>query len=331
MINTKRIQTSHALRATGSAKIAKAMIPEVSPVQIKVITDKPAKVVAHVRAVSPVKTVAPKAVPAVKAVAPKAVVPIKIAAPVKIVPQAKAVEPPKPVISAKHIMKPKRVIPKKPVAAFTISFARPVAGHNIVTSNRVASPNFIRHPRPVVVAPVVQPKPVAQPIPRVASAIPVAPPKPPVQIKPVIAAIPVPTPKPLVQPNPVVVTIQVPPPKPVVQPKPEAPAKPITPKIIILAPVYPPHEIIKSNISLKQDITANPHDYETQAFDFDLKCANGHFWAAGKALPVSNGIAFCLQCGERLRKPKSKKHRSTAASAFFLPSRVSLHTAGVLC
>jgi hypothetical protein len=284
MINTKRIQTSHALRATGSAKIAKAMIPEVSPVQIKVITDKPSKVIAPVKTVPPVKVVAPKAVPAIKAVAPKAIVPAKIA------PQAKAVEPPKPVISAKHIMKPKRVTPQKPVAKFTIAFARPVAGHNIAEPNRVASLNLIRHPRPFVHLPVVQQKPVEQPVSHVAPTIPVAPPIPPVQIKPVIVATPIPTPKP-------------------VPLKLDAPPKLITPKIVIPAPVYIPHEIIKSNVSLKQDITSNPYDYETQAFDFDLKCPNGHFWPAGKALPVSNGIAFCLQCGERLRKPKRNKNR----------------------
>jgi hypothetical protein len=83
-------------------------------------------------------------------------------------------------------------------------------------------------------------------------------------------------------------------------------AKPIIPAVI-----YPPHEIIKSNVSLKEDITSNPRDYERQSFNFDLECSRGHFWAAGELLPVSNGKAYCLKCGERLRKPnlKRKIHR----------------------
>jgi hypothetical protein len=89
-------------------------------------------------------------------------------------------------------------------------------------------------------------------------------------------------------------------------------AKPLVP-----AKVYPPHEIIKSNVSLKEDITSNPQDYERQPFDFDLKCSHGHFWPAGKLLPVSNGKAYCLKCGERLRKPKPKKsHRYSRAHMF---------------
>ncbi len=94
----------------------------------------------------------------------------------------------------------------------------------------------------------------------------------------------------------------------------KAPAPPETktitpPKVVIPAIVYPKTEIIKSNVSLKEDILAHPHDYETETFDFNLKCPNDHFWPAGKALPVSNGKAYCLQCGERLSKPKRKKHR----------------------
>ncbi len=81
-------------------------------------------------------------------------------------------------------------------------------------------------------------------------------------------------------------------------------AKPIEP-----AKVYPPHEIIKSKVSIEEDVLANPQDYETQTFTFDLACSNEHFWPAGKTLPVSNGKAFCPQCGERLRKPKKQKRR----------------------
>jgi hypothetical protein len=93
-------------------------------------------------------------------------------------------------------------------------------------------------------------------------------------------------------------------PKPIVPEKQKIPTKPITADV-----VNPPHEIIKSNLSLKEDILANPRDYETQPFDFDLSCPNGHFWRAGKPLIVSNGKAFCLKCGELLRKPNKKKVR----------------------
>ena len=86
--------------------------------------------------------------------------------------------------------------------------------------------------------------------------------------------------------------------------KPAAMSKPVTP-----APVYPPHEIIKSNVSLKQDLLANPQDYETQIFPFDLECPLEHFWPEGSSLPVSKGKAYCPKCGERLSKPKPKKKR----------------------
>ena len=80
--------------------------------------------------------------------------------------------------------------------------------------------------------------------------------------------------------------------------------KPVTPAVI-----YPEHEIIKSDLSIEEDILANPKDYEMQTFDFDFKCPNGHFWRAGEILPVSNGKAYCRVCGERLSKPKPKKRR----------------------
>ena len=70
--------------------------------------------------------------------------------------------------------------------------------------------------------------------------------------------------------------------------------------------VYPMHEIKQSEVSLKEDIVANPHDYETQTFDFNLQCPHNHFWRSGKPLPVSNGKAFCPKCGEPLSKPKPK-------------------------
>ena len=82
------------------------------------------------------------------------------------------------------------------------------------------------------------------------------------------------------------------------------PSKPATPAVD-----YPPHEIIKSNLSIEEDIITNPQDYETQQFSFDLSCPYGHFWRAGRALPISNGKAYCPKCGEGLRKSKSKKQR----------------------
>ena len=90
-------------------------------------------------------------------------------------------------------------------------------------------------------------------------------------------------------------------PKPVVQ---VVPAVPVVPAI-----VYPPHEIIKSKLSVEKDIIANPKDYEKQVFEFDLRCPQGHLWPEGNALPVSKGVAFCPKCGTRLRKPKPKRYR----------------------
>lgn len=92
--------------------------------------------------------------------------------------------------------------------------------------------------------------------------------------------------------------------KPAEPPKPVAPTKPITP-----APVYPPHAIIESKVSIKEDILANPQDYETETFEFDLTCPNHHFWPEGADLPISKGKAYCPQCGEQLRKPKPKHRR----------------------
>jgi hypothetical protein len=69
------------------------------------------------------------------------------------------------------------------------------------------------------------------------------------------------------------------------------------------------HEIKQTNISLKEDILANPHDYETQSFGFNLQCSNNHYWPAYKAVPVSKGKAFCPKCGEALTKPKQKKRQ----------------------
>ena len=81
-----------------------------------------------------------------------------------------------------------------------------------------------------------------------------------------------------------------------------SPTKPVAP-----AEVCPPHEIKQSNISIEEDIITNPHDYETLSFVFDYKCPHGHFWKAGRALPVSNGKPYCPKCGEQLRKPSQNK------------------------
>lgn len=69
----------------------------------------------------------------------------------------------------------------------------------------------------------------------------------------------------------------------------------------------PKHEIKQSKLSIEEDILANPRDYETQTFDFDLKCPHEHFFPAGSTLPTSKGKAYCPICGEQLRKPERKK------------------------
>jgi RNA polymerase subunit RPABC4/transcription elongation factor Spt4 len=85
--------------------------------------------------------------------------------------------------------------------------------------------------------------------------------------------------------------------KPIPQAKPAIPAE------------EPKHEIKQSSLSLEEDIITNPHDYETQTFDFDLKCPHNHFFAARSTIPVSNGKAHCPICGEQLRKPEHIKQR----------------------
>jgi hypothetical protein len=82
-------------------------------------------------------------------------------------------------------------------------------------------------------------------------------------------------------------------------------------KSAVPAELFPTHQIKQSKISLEEDIITNPHDYETETFGFDLQCSNDHFWHAHKALPVSNGKAFCPKCGEHLRKTKQKKRQRT--------------------
>jgi hypothetical protein len=265
LIKIKKASASQLFRATASKKIAKAMIPKVSPIQIKVITDKPNKTATTDKA----------------AATTKAATSITATSPFKVATPPKDVAPTKPVLSAKHIVKPKKATQTKPTAPFTISFARPVAGPSMVQRKPVGSHRPITQPvqhRSVVSsAPVLQRKPVAQVAP--ITATPVAPI---ISSKPVYAPL-----------NPTVTLA-----------KPVAPSKTIPP-----APVYPPHEIIKSKTSLKEDILTHPEDYEMQSFDFNLKCSNGHFWREGKMLPVSKGKAYCLKCGEILSKPKAKKRR----------------------
>ncbi|MGA2387208.1 MAG: hypothetical protein ABSG33_11845 [Candidatus Bathyarchaeia archaeon] len=87
------------------------------------------------------------------------------------------------------------------------------------------------------------------------------------------------------------------------------PSKPIHQAMPNIPAEKPEHEIKQSNLSLEEDIITNPHDYETQTFDFDLKCPHSHFFAAGSTLPVSKGNAYCPICGEQLRKPERKKQR----------------------
>ena len=270
IINTKRTQSSRSFNIISDKKIVKAIIPIASPVKIKVIIDKPTKVTTYVKATTESKAVAPA----------KTAISITAAAPFKVATPPKEDVARKPVLSAKHIVKPKKVIQTKPTAPFSITFARPVAGLNIVQRKQVASSIPMSQPvqpRSVVSSPpIFQQKAVAQAAANLPQATPTASLK-----RGTATATPVATP-----------TISL---------------EPI--KSTTSAPTYTPHEIIKSNLSVEEDIITNPQDYETQTFDFDLKCPNNHFWPEGKALPTSKGKAFCPKCGERLTKPKRSKQR----------------------
>ena len=195
---------------------------------------------------------------------------------------------PKPVLSAKHIIKPKKIKTTKPIAPFTLTNARPVAGLDIA------------QPRPVTTL-KSQPPPIPNTLPT--SVTPTKPRIPP-------------------QADPVVIPITTAPTKPAPPSKTKTtptPTEPVSlPQPITPTASYPPHEIKQSNISLKKDILINAQDYETECFSFDLECCHGHFWPAGKALPISNDRAYCLQCGERLRKPKPKRktHRRRRSISF---------------
>jgi hypothetical protein len=276
LINIKHSQNSRQLNASRDANSAKAFIPEVSSIQIKVVTNKPTRTTTTAKKVTPANVVTPKAVVDAKTFVP--------ATPIKIV------EQPKPVISAKHIIKPAKSKPTKIAAAFTIANARPVAGLE-TPPHKPATPKSLTQATPIVLEKSVSPS------------------------KPAVEAATLAQPAQLTlitQPEPIVATIKPAAPPPILeQPKHRfSPPKLATlPKPITPAPVYPPHEIIKSNVSLKEDLLANPRDYETETFPFDLECPQEHFWPEGKALPVSKGKAYCPQCGERLGKPKPKKKR----------------------
>ena len=302
IINTKRVVGTHAFRAVGDKKIAKAIIPDVAPVQIKVISNKPIKAVAVVKAAPVVKATAvskvasaPKAVIPVKTAVTKPSTPIKIA-PLKITPP-KPVEPPKPMLSSKHIVKAKKAKQTKPAPKFTLTHARPVAGLEVPPSMPVAMPaSAVARPKPVVTPP--KPAPV---VPKIPEAMPA---KIYLTPEPVVASPLVVESASEIYDDPVVPIVALPKPKPVIMTYPLSPPKPIP-----QAPVYPPHEIIKAKVSLKEDILAHPHDYETETFEFDLICPNKHFWREGTSLPVSKGKAYCLKCGERLSKPRKKSRR----------------------
>ncbi len=98
-------------------------------------------------------------------------------------------------------------------------------------------------------------------------------------------------------------------------PKPTAPAKketfpePIPKATPSVAAEEPKHEIKQSKLSIEEDIITNPHDYETQTFDFDLRCRHDHFFPPGSTLPVSKGKAYCPVCGEQLRNNEGGKPR----------------------
>lgn len=167
IINTKRTQSGHSFNSSGDKKIAKAIIPKVSPVQIKVITDKPTKATAtSVKAVEATKPVG----------ANKTATSITAATPFKIATPTKDIAKPKPVLSAKHIVKPKRTIQTKPTAPFSITFARPVTDPNIVQRKVAGSPGSTI--QPVQPRPQFSSEPALQHKPIVTLFKPVAPPKP---------------------------------------------------------------------------------------------------------------------------------------------------------
>jgi len=291
--STKVIITSEIVKPAALKKVARAVIPTKTIIQVKTITPTQSSSIAKTTqnneqikiniTKTPTKTIIP-----IKTTATTTT--IKPIAQVKSVATTRPFTTPNPVLSAKHIVKPKKVVQTKPTAPFTINFARPYAAPTITQPKHVASPKPITQPKPFTLPPIIQPTPIT-PI---------------IQQKPIAQSTPVIQPKPVTQITPVVVPL-----KPAFEPKTVPPPKPVTP-----AAVYPPHEIIKSKVSLKEDIIAHPEDYETQAFDFNLKCPNGHFWREGKQLPVSKGKAYCLKCGELLRKPKPKQHRRPRRSAF---------------
>jgi hypothetical protein len=274
MINTKRNQSS--LPPNREVNVIKASRLEAAPlIKIKVAPKKPAKVATPVKAVAPVKVASTKLVTAAQ-----------LNAPIKVATPPKPTEEPKPVLSAKHIVKPKKAKLTKPATAFSINFAIPFAGLEALQRKPTLQP-ATRKPVAYVALPFEQP--AVQPEPLTALIQPIAEPQlAPRPVKPTIA-----TP-----------TFQS---KPVTQHK-WAP-KPIIRSEPLAVLTIEPHEIIKSNVSLKEDIIKNPNDYEKQSFIFDLKCPNGHYWLAGELLPVSKGIAFCLKCGDRLSKPRPKKRR----------------------
>jgi hypothetical protein len=306
MINIKKGPGSGLnFKAAAASKITKAMIPQKTIITVKTIapSTNPIKIKPHSEIVkvnlpkTPVNvgTVTKKAIPQpqVKVVPSTKTTSISQAKNVAIIiTQTKPAAPPKPVLSAKHIAKPKKVTQSKPIAPFTIAHARPVASFTVVQPKPVALPKPVTQPVPVVVQnPIAQSAPVVTPAkPDPLKSIPI------LLAKSTLVNVATPT-KPTIAIKPTLVEITAP-------IKPVAPPKPVTP-----APVYPEHEIIKSNVSLKEDLIANPHDYETETFQHNLKCPNEHFWRAGKALPVSNGRALCPKCGEQLRKPKPKRNK----------------------
>jgi predicted RNA-binding Zn-ribbon protein involved in translation (DUF1610 family) len=207
--------------------------------------------------------------------------PIQVAAPISSPKPAQAA--PKPVLSAKHIRltkaaKPKSTKPAPPEVLFPAKTTPPKS----VT--RVTKPKL----KPALLRQVTAAKPVPPPV---------APPKP--------ATAPKAAPQ----------TIQLSETKTAFFVEPVLPPKPVIP--VAPAPVQPPHEIIKSKVSLKEDFIAHPQDYETETFRFNLRCINDHFWRAGTELPVSNGKALCPQCGEMLRKPRKKGSRKPRQMPIF--------------
>ncbi len=227
------------------------------------------------------------------------------------------------------------IIKVKTLKAKSPLLAKPVVFKNVAKASiPFVSPISFKVVEPTAPKPVTRYKPVTAPKPSMqakplqikAAVKPIATAKLPAPVKitavkaasqiksppPATKSIPTqPSPTPHKQAQPIPLPAPATPPKQAELPKQVEPPKPVAP-----VPEIPPHDIIKSNVSLKEDYIAHPEDYENQAFDYNLICPHKHFWEEGVLLPISNGKAFCPKCGERLRKPKQRQRRQRYERTF---------------